>query len=198
MHARDRFFQMDLTRRKVSGTLSELVGASQLASDVQTRTLGLRRASWATLNAMSDDSRGWLKAYANGVNFWLSTQPLPPEYGALQLSRADPWTPLDTVIVGKALAFQLSFDLDIDRTIQFGAFQQTIASQFPISFPRQAPARAVPPRHRRLRTARSHRACRRLPLPQQIRRRSWSTTIRWRWRSPTARRSPTSISLHRI
>lgn len=128
MHARDRFFQMDLTRRKVSGTLSELVGASQLASDVQTRTLGLRRASWATLNAMSDDSRGWLKAYANGVNFWLSTQPLPPEYGALQLSRADPWTPLDTVIVGKALAFQLSFDLDIDRTIQFGAFQQAAAA----------------------------------------------------------------------
>ena len=123
-HARDRFFQMDLTRRSVSGTLAELVGASQLSSDVQARNLGLRRGAVKTWAQMSDDSRGWLRAYADGVNFWLSTNPLPPEYGALLLTHADPWTPVDSLCVGKGLAFQLSFDLDIDPTINLGAYQQ--------------------------------------------------------------------------
>ncbi|WP_440223064.1 penicillin acylase family protein [Dokdonella sp. MW10] len=127
-HARDRFFQMDLTRRSVSGTLAELVGTSQLANDVQARTLGLRRGAVKTWAAMSDDSRGWLRAYADGVNFWLSSNPLPPEYAALQLSKAEPWTPVDSLCVGKGLAFQLSFDLDIDPTIKVGAYQQAGAA----------------------------------------------------------------------
>ncbi len=123
-HAKDRFFQMDLTRRSVSGSLAELVGASQLASDVQARTLGLRRGAVKTWAKMSDDSRGWLRAYSDGVNFWLANHALPPEYGALQLTHADPWTPVDSLCVGKGLAFQLSFDLDIDPTINLGAYQQ--------------------------------------------------------------------------
>ena len=127
-HAKDRFFQMDLTRRAVSGTLAELVGQSQLASDVQARTLGLRRGAVKTWAKMSDDSRGWLRAYSDGVNFWLSRNPLPPEYGGLQLTRADPWTPVDSLCVGKGLAFQLSFDLDIDPTIKLGAYQQAGAA----------------------------------------------------------------------
>ncbi|HET9032321.1 MAG TPA: penicillin acylase family protein [Dokdonella sp.] len=123
-HAKDRFFQMDLTRRSVSGSLAELVGISQLAPDVQARTLGLRRGAVQTWAKMSDDSRGWLRAYADGVNYWLAKNPLPPEYAALQLTHADPWTPVDSLCVGKGLAFQLSFDLDINPTINLGAYQQ--------------------------------------------------------------------------
>jgi penicillin amidase len=122
--ANARFFEMDFDRRAASGTLAELVGINALSSDVQTRTLGLRRAAWATWAALDDDTRGWLKAYTDGVNFWLETQSLPPEYGALKLTRAEPWSPVDSITVGKGLAFQLSFDLDIDNTIDFGAYQQ--------------------------------------------------------------------------
>jgi penicillin amidase len=39
LHAQDRFFQMDFSRRQASGTLAELLGPSALASDVQLRTL---------------------------------------------------------------------------------------------------------------------------------------------------------------
>src|SRR5690606_2090900 len=53
-HARDRFFQMDLLRRSASGTLAELVGAPALSQDVEIRTLGLRRAAWATWAETSD------------------------------------------------------------------------------------------------------------------------------------------------
>jgi penicillin amidase len=122
-HAQYRFFEMDLTRRAVSGNLAALVGPSQLANDVQARTLGLRRAAERTWIALSDDMRGWLSAYAAGVNFWLATNALPPEYGALDLTRADAWTPVDSIAVGKGLAFQLSFDLDIDPTIKLKAYQ---------------------------------------------------------------------------
>ena len=122
-HAQYRFFQMDLTRRAVSGNLAALVGPSQLANDVQARTLGLRRAAERTWIALSDDMRGWLSAYSAGVNFWLATNALPPEYGALDLTRADAWTPVDSIAVGKGLAFQLSFDLDIDPTIKLKAYQ---------------------------------------------------------------------------
>ena len=128
-HARDRFFQMDLTRRSASGTLAELVGASVLQDDVQARTIGLRRAAARTWNAMDADTRGWIKAYADGVNFWLAGNDLPPEYGALELSRAQSWDPVDTVVIGKALAFQLSFDLDIEPTLKFAAYQQAGAAE---------------------------------------------------------------------
>ncbi|TDR40876.1 penicillin amidase [Tahibacter aquaticus] len=124
-HARDRFFQMDFSRRGASGTVAELVGQAALANDVQTRTLGLRRAAWATWQAASDDTRGWLKAYADGVNYWLRTTPsLPPEYQALEISQVEPWSPVDSVVIGKALAFQLSFDLDIQTTLELGGYQQ--------------------------------------------------------------------------
>jgi penicillin amidase len=126
--AKARFFEMDFNRRAASGRLAELVGVSALASDVQTRTLGLDRAAFATWQAMDADTKAWLTAYANGVNLWLKTQSLPPEYGALMLTRAAPWTPVDSIIIGKGLAFQLSFDLDIQNTIDFGAYSQAAAA----------------------------------------------------------------------
>src|SRR5687768_8574710 len=49
VHAQDRLFQMDLLRRTFSGTLAELVGEAALESDIQIRTLGLRRAAEASL-----------------------------------------------------------------------------------------------------------------------------------------------------
>src|SRR6478672_9352441 len=52
--AKARFFEMDFDRRAASGTLAELVGSAALANDVQTRTLGLRRAAWATWAALDD------------------------------------------------------------------------------------------------------------------------------------------------
>ncbi len=123
-HARDRFWQMDFNRRGASGAAAELVGAPALANDIQTRTLGLRRAAEATWGALSDSTRGWLKAYADGVNFWLANNPLPPEYGALELTRVPAWSPVDSLVIGKALAFQLSFDLDTDFTLRVAAYQQ--------------------------------------------------------------------------
>ena len=114
VQARDRLFQMDVTRRQASGTLAELLGPDALASDVQLRTLGLRRAAKRSREAISDDARRELAAYADGVNAFIeraeSKGQLPPAYGALELTQVEPWTVVDTLTVAKALAFRLSFD----------------------------------------------------------------------------------------
>jgi penicillin G amidase len=124
LHARDRLFQMDQSRRVASGTLAELLGAPALPSDVQTRTIGLRRAAERSLAALSADTRAALDAFARGVNAWVAANPLPPEYGALELSHFTPWSPVDSVVVGKLIAFGLSFELDIDNTLALASYQQ--------------------------------------------------------------------------
>jgi penicillin amidase len=118
VHGRDRLFQMDLNRRSPSGTLSELFGKASLSADVQARTIGLRRAAERTWAAAPADLRNDLQAYADGVNAYVTSHRLPPEYSALGLTSFEPWTPLDSLTVGKALAFQLSFDLDTGATTQ--------------------------------------------------------------------------------
>ena len=123
LHAQDRFFQMDVSRRQGSGTLAELLGAPALASDVQLRTFGLRRAAEGSLAALSPETFAGLQAYADGVNFFLTTQPLPPEYSVLEITQAQAWTPLDSVVVGKLIAFGLSFDLDIGNTEALLSYQ---------------------------------------------------------------------------
>ena len=70
VHAGDRLFQMDVGRRLASGTLAELFGPDVLPSDVQFRTLGLRRAAARSLSVLSSDARAILRAYADGVNAW--------------------------------------------------------------------------------------------------------------------------------
>lgn len=116
LHAQDRFFQMDFSRRQASGTLAELLGPPALGSDVQLRTFGLRRAAQLSLAALTPETKAGLQAYADGVNYFLATQPLSPEYGVLETTQVDLWTPLDSVAIGKLIAFGLSFDLDIGTT----------------------------------------------------------------------------------
>jgi penicillin G amidase len=124
IHAEDRLFQMDYNRRQASGTLAELLGSPALPSDVQLRTLGLRRAAALSQLEYSPRVTQLLDAYAAGVNAWVSAHPLPGEYGALEITQFERWTPLDTIAVAKLLAFGLSFDLDTEFTIALLTYQQ--------------------------------------------------------------------------
>jgi penicillin amidase len=119
---RNRLFQMDFQRRLFAGRVSELTGSAGLPQDVQLRTLGLARAAQRSLLVQTPEAMAWLQAYSDGVNAFLqnTAEPLPIEYGALEITRAGiyPWTPLDSLIMAKGLAFGLSFDLtDTNRTL---------------------------------------------------------------------------------
>jgi penicillin amidase len=121
-HARDRFFQMDLTRRQVSGDLAELLGSGLIGSDIQNRTIGLRRAAERSVGVLSTREQDLLQAYADGVNEYLANNPLPIEYGLLELTWARPWDIVDSLLVGKAIAASLSLDIDISPTLQLQGF----------------------------------------------------------------------------
>src|SRR3954452_4047367 len=118
LQAQDRFFQMDVaqffSRRAADGTRSEVVGAGAfdetLASDVDFRTLGLRRAAERSAATYPGWVMADLQAYADGVNVWLARNSLPPEYAALELTKASvrPWTPVDSIAIFKHLSFALS------------------------------------------------------------------------------------------
>ncbi len=126
VHAEDRLFQMDLTRRQPSGTLAELFGPSALSGDVQARTIGLRRAAERSADVLSAKTIAGLEAYARGVNDWVMYGPgLPPEYAALGFTNREdfrPWNIIDSVVIGKAIAFGLSFDLDTGLTSNLQAY----------------------------------------------------------------------------
>ena len=128
-HAADRLFQMDVSRRQASGTLAELLGPDALASDVQLRTLGLRRAAEASVAALSPRMRALLDAYAAGVNAYVNTHPLPAEYGLLELTRFDPWMPADSVAIVRSISFQLSFQLDVESTATLLAYENAGTAQ---------------------------------------------------------------------
>ncbi len=68
VHAQDRLWQMDLQRRVGSGRLSELMGEMTLEVDRFFRVVGLKRAAEAEFEAMDDEMRGVLEAYAAGIN----------------------------------------------------------------------------------------------------------------------------------
>ena len=71
VQSQDRFWQMDVSRHYAAGTLASMLGQDYLAHDELARTLG-----WHTLAAQSYDklqpqTRGFLRAYAQGVNDYL-------------------------------------------------------------------------------------------------------------------------------
>ncbi len=129
VHAQDRLFQMDVTRRQASGTLAELLGKGALPSDVQARTIGLRRAAERTWQAAPGDLKAKLEAYADGVNAYVARHPLPREYDDLGLTSFASWTPLDSLTVGKALAFGLSFDSDIGNTVLLQSYVAALGQE---------------------------------------------------------------------
>lgn len=122
VQAQDRLFQMDVLRRTTKGTLAELVGANALPSDVELKVIGLGRAAERSLAAAPPELLAGMQAYADGVNAWVARNPLPAEYAALEITKFEEWTALDGAAIGKALAFQLSFDIDDAATTAYQTY----------------------------------------------------------------------------
>lgn len=141
VHAQDRFWQMDLWRHQGAGRLSELVGDSTLETDVFLRTLGWERVSRDELQNLDNESLTILQSYSEGVNAYLSDHQgaaLSMEYFFLPvLNRGyqiQPWEPLNTVTWAKAMAWDLSgnMDTEIDRAELLKTLSpQQVAQLFP-------------------------------------------------------------------
>jgi penicillin amidase len=123
VHAQERMWQMEISRRIGAGRLSELFGTSQIDTDKYIRTLGFRVAAARDLQAMSATSKAILQAYSDGVNAWIDEHNgrLSTPFvvaGALSGTydiggyRLEPWTPLDTATWQKVQAWSLGGNVD--------------------------------------------------------------------------------------
>ena len=108
-HAQDRLWQMDVWRRIGRGTLAEVLGSEAVPVDAFMRSLdiaGIARQNSRIINART---RTLLEAYCRGVNTFIerNSENLPFEFDALGYT-PQPWTPEDCLVVGRALAFEVS------------------------------------------------------------------------------------------
>src|SRR5688572_13267186 len=120
LHAQDRYFQMDLARRRAAGELSALVGPRALALDREIRIHRFRAEAQRALRLMDADDRTLLEAYTAGVNDGLSALESPPfEYLVLRQDPAS-WRPEDSFLVVLSMFVTLQ---DTD-----GSYESTLAT----------------------------------------------------------------------
>jgi penicillin amidase len=111
LHARDRLWQMELYRRVTLGRLSEVLGDETIEIDKRFLTLGLRDAARTEWERATPQVRTALEKYAAGVNAYVATlkeqRQRPLEFQILGFMPA-PWEPLDTLSIGRLLAWRLA------------------------------------------------------------------------------------------
>ncbi|MBO8142674.1 MAG: penicillin acylase family protein [Firmicutes bacterium] len=155
--AQDRLWQMDLYRRIAGGRLAEVLGESFLDQDRFFRTLGFHEAVQKSLDLADAESRVMLEAYAAGVTAYIdqarSSGLLPVEFRLLGYA-PDPWTPEDSLLIGRLIAYQLStnwsFEVARYRAAEelgwdiIDQYLPSYPSQGPVITPREAPLRGQP------------------------------------------------------
>ena len=133
--ATDRLWEMDLFRRQGRGTLSALLGPSQIQNDILLRTIGYSDEELTqAFENLQADAKTAVQAYVDGVNRRIAEfnpvnrwWQMPYEYWILSILSVlqggpgtavlpDPWTVND--VLGWAVAFQRDFDGEAQGTGQ--------------------------------------------------------------------------------
>jgi penicillin amidase len=99
LHAQERFFQMDLSRRRAAGELAALVGPRALIADRQIRMHRFRARARRAVAMMEPGWRAVLEAYTAGVNSGLTQLRTPPFEYILLRQEPREWTVGDCVLV---------------------------------------------------------------------------------------------------
>jgi len=116
--ARERMFQMGLTRLAGRGELSTLFGEKTLETDRYFKTLGFYRAALDEYERISPQTRLAVDAYTRGVNAYLSTvKRLPREYIILGGKPAQ-WKPADCLVGALLMSYRLSAPRSIKPILQ--------------------------------------------------------------------------------
>jgi penicillin amidase len=120
VHAQDRFFQMEFSRRIGQGRLSEMLGDGTLDNDKYLRTIGLWRTAQEEAATLEGETKALLEAYAEGVNAYLASHrdALALEFAILRLVGTkvaiEPWIPAHSLVWGKVMALMLGGNMDAE------------------------------------------------------------------------------------
>lgn len=117
LHGQERFFQMDLLRRRAAGELSELFGAKAIAADKSARLHGFRRTALENIALLDKRELGLLEAYTEGVNAGLANLSGSPFEYALLRTDPKPWQAEDSFLVVYAMALELHVVGNYERSL---------------------------------------------------------------------------------
>jgi len=107
VHAQDRFFQMDLLRRRAAGELAELFGPAAVDLDRKTRVHRFRAVAERAVQDSTAEDRAIIEAYVTGVNEGLQALAAPPfEYLLLRVEPR-PWKAEDSILGALAMFLTL-------------------------------------------------------------------------------------------
>src|SRR5215218_406787 len=107
VHAQERFFQMDLARRRAAGELAALVGRAALPLDRAARLHRMRARAQHVIAASAPADRALLEAYTGGVNAGLDALAARPVEYLLLRTAPLPWRAEDCALVLASMFFTL-------------------------------------------------------------------------------------------
>ncbi|HET6512554.1 MAG TPA: penicillin acylase family protein, partial [Candidatus Kapabacteria bacterium] len=135
VHAQDRLFQMEMTRRIGEGRLSEISGEKTLLLDAWSRRIGFRRIASEMMKKASSETKRMLTAYTKGINAYIKTSnnKWGFEFDAANMKPED-WTPEQCLMIGRLMAWEMNFSYWTDAA--FGDIALKIdSSRLPSLFP---------------------------------------------------------------
>jgi penicillin amidase len=142
VHAQDRLWQMDLTRRAGEGRLSEILGPSTVKFDKMLKTVGFRRIAEQLERQLHPKSTEILAAYSAGVNEYIRTHKgrYPVEFDMLNYEPEE-WTPVHSLMIARLMAWELNISWHVD--VVLGELIATLGEEkagdvFP-TYPENAP-----------------------------------------------------------
>jgi len=109
VHAQERLFQMDMSRRAGEGRLSEIIGSETIPFDKMFRTLGLYQTVIRDYEQLNPISKKYLEAYSKGVNGYIKNADgnFTFEFDILGYDPY-PWKPEHSLVIAKLMAWELN------------------------------------------------------------------------------------------
>ena len=142
VHAQDRLWQMDVSRRAGEGRLSEVFGASTLRFDKMFRTVGIKRIAEKIEQNLHPESRRVLQEYSDGVNAFIASHrgKYPIEFDMLNYTPEE-WKPLHSLIVARMMAWELNISWYVDLVLGdlFKTFGEEKANEIFPTYPENMP-----------------------------------------------------------
>lgn len=117
--AQDRGFQIEFERYLSSGRLTELVGESALAADIEVRLAGTTRHGKRQAAMLAPADRRFYELYLEGLNAYIAQQAREHQFGfALLGMTPSPWTLEDAMTLQYFLNWQSSTNLKAELLAQ--------------------------------------------------------------------------------
>lgn len=107
VHAQERYFEMDLMRRRAAGELAELFGEAAVPLDRDARVHRMRARLGAALQGLPAGQRDQLDRYRDGVNAGLQALRVRSFPYLLTGTMPAPWRSEDSLLVIAAMFFDL-------------------------------------------------------------------------------------------